>query len=140
MSLALAGAGRDEAAPPPTGDAEASRIFVFGNEFLEEDSFAHDVAVHLSGVRIVPCRSPDDLLDAEGKITILDVVKGIHEPLLVTDIAQLKTRNIMSLHDFDVGFFLTLMREMGEEKEVAIIGIPQVGNAPTMAEKVRSWI
>jgi len=113
-------------------------LYVFGNEFLAEDSFAHEVSKHLHA-NIIPCSSPDTLLDVEGDITILDVVKDIHEPMLLRP-NQIKTRNIVSLHDFDVGFFLNLMKELGNEQNIKIIGIPQEGNAEIIANKVKAWL
>jgi Ni,Fe-hydrogenase maturation factor len=115
-------------------------VHVFGNEYVKGDAFSHEVARHLHEVRIVECRSPDDLLDAEGEMIILDVVKGIHEPVLIKNIAQLKTRKLISLHDFDVGFFLNLMKELGMESEIKIIGIPESGDAKKIADKVKLWI
>jgi Ni,Fe-hydrogenase maturation factor len=115
-------------------------VYVFGNEFIAGDGFARQVASELKGVTIVHCRSPDDLLETDGEVVILDVVKGNVEPVVITDIAKLKTRKIISLHDFDLGFFLKLMKELGMEKKVKIIGIPEQGNAQEIAQTVISWI
>jgi Ni,Fe-hydrogenase maturation factor len=115
-------------------------VYVFGNEFIEGDGFARQVASELTGVTIVHCKSPDDLLDADDEVIILDVVKGGSDPIIITDIAKLKTRKIISMHDFDVGFFLSLMKEMGMERKVKIIGIPERGNAREIAQKVKLWI
>ncbi|OIO65381.1 hypothetical protein COY28_00660 [Candidatus Woesearchaeota archaeon CG_4_10_14_0_2_um_filter_57_5] len=117
-------------------------VYVFGNEYLAMDSFAHDIAALLrDSASFVHLASPDGLLDApEGTLTILDVVAGINEPLLITDIAQLKARNIMTMHDFDVGYFLNLLAALGMAKDIRIIGIPQHGDAAAIAEKVRPWI
>lgn len=115
------------------------RIFVFGNEYLDFDSFAGSVAKKFDDVNIIKCHSPDDLLEYND-ITILDVVKGIDEPILIKDVDQLKSRNIMSLHDFDLAYFLKLMKELDMGKKFKIIGIPQKGDADLIAKKVRPWI
>ena len=71
------------------------RVYVFGNEFLEEDSFAHEVAQHLQE-KIEKCRSPDDLLlSDQNPLVILDVVKNSKKVMMITDINQLKTINII---------------------------------------------
>jgi len=51
------------------------KLYVFGNEYLEQDSLARKVASYLDDVELVHCRSPDELLEAEGEIIILDVAK-----------------------------------------------------------------
>lgn len=116
-----------------------STVCVFGNEFLEEDALAGKVAKHIDA-KIVHCTSPDDLLLVDGDIIILDVVKGISEPVLITDVHKLKIRNLMSLHDFDVGFFLNLLNELGEKKSIRIIGIPVKGDPQKIAKVVGPWI
>jgi hypothetical protein len=116
------------------------KIYVFGNEYLENDNFAGKVAGQLHDVELVYCRSPDELLEAEGDITILDVVKNIKEPMMISDVSRLKVNNMMSLHDFDLGYFLNLMRELDMNKNIKIIGIPMNGIARDVAEKVDLWL
>ncbi|HLC50222.1 MAG TPA: hypothetical protein VJI97_02235 [Candidatus Nanoarchaeia archaeon] len=116
-------------------------LYVFGNEFLDDDKLAGIVSNNLKGnFKVERCRSPDDLLDAGKEIVILDVVKGIKEPIIIKDISKIKSRNLMSLHDFDLGFFLKLMEGMGINKKIKIIGIPQKGNAKDIAKEVERWI
>lgn len=111
------------------------KLFVFGNEYLEDDSMARRVAVHLNNVELVHCRSPEQLFGEEN-INILDVVKGVDKPIIITNISQLKTRNILSLHDFDLGFFLNLLKEMGQEPKIKIFGLPDKGDPIGFA----SWV
>lgn len=113
-------------------------VCVFGNEFLEDDSLAGKVAKHLDA-KVVYCTSPDDLLLVDEDFVILDVVKGISKPVLITDVHQLKTRTLVSLHDFDVGYFLHLLDEL-EKKSIRIIGIPIRGDPEEIARKVGPWI
>ena len=148
---------------------DVKKIYVFGNEYLEFDSFAGKVAEKLKNdFNIVHCRSPDDLIDVndvvchsgagkqccgkgigaaggensekETEMIILDVVKDIKEPIIITDPKQLKTRNILSLHDFDLAFFLNLIRELGEGKKIKIIGVPQKGDVEEIVKKVREYV
>ena len=123
-------------------------LYVFGNEYLEDDAFAKDVAKEIAkattkktinGLNIKLCSHPEILLDAEeDELLILDVVKDIKKPMLLTNISQLKTRKLVSFHDFDVGFVLQLMKSMGTDKK--IIGIPQKGDAKEIAHEVERWI
>ncbi|RJQ18155.1 hypothetical protein C4573_00345 [Candidatus Woesearchaeota archaeon] len=114
-------------------------VYVFGNEYLTEDNFAKEIAKDLQDVKLVYCTGPEELLDKK-KVIILDVVKNIQEPMIITDIDQLKSRSIVSMHDFDVAFFLKLLKEMGITQTIKIIGIPQSGDKEKIIAKVKSWI
>jgi len=112
-------------------------IYVFGNEHLEGDGLAREVASLLPlSFSVVHCRSPDELLEEKGEILILDVVRNIKKPMLIEDISRLKTRKMVSLHDFDVGYFLALLRELDPNQKVKIIGIPPQGDRKEIAKKV----
>ncbi len=114
------------------------KIYCFGNEFLEYDSLAKVIAdeIKIKDIEFIKCNSPEDIFLEEEKIIILDVVEEIKEVVLIDDIDQLKDNQITSLHDFDLSFFLKLKKELGEIKEVKIIGIPMKGDK----EKIKSSI
>jgi Ni,Fe-hydrogenase maturation factor len=116
------------------------KLYVFGNEYLEQDSLARKVASCLEDIELVHSRSPDDLLEAEGEMIILDVAKGITEPRLITDTSKLKAANIVSMHDFDLGYFLRLLDELGTPKKVKIIALPQNGDPLALSKQVQQWI
>ena len=113
-------------------------VYVFGNEWLKDDSLAKEVAqgIKQEKFHLKWCTSPDDLLDATEDLIILDVVKNIKKPMVIHNIHQLKTRKLMSLHDYDVGFFLTLMQKLGKIKKVMIIGLPEKGNKEVLRNEV----
>jgi hypothetical protein len=117
-------------------------IYVFGNEYLEFDNFAKEIANEIKGkANFIHCRTPDFLLDVdEEEITILDVVKGIKKTTIIKDISRIKANKLLSLHDFDLGYFLKLMKEMGTELKVSIIGIPQSGDTKKIAKQVEACI
>ena len=106
------------------------KIFCFGNEFIEQDSLAKTIADEIKEYKIIKCNKPDDLIHYEdlNNVIILDVVKGIDKPMLITDPDQLKTNQSISAHDFDLGFYLKLLKETGKIKNIKIIGIPQKGD------------
>ena len=113
-------------------------LYVFGNEYLEEDKLAREVADRLDNVKVVHCKSPEDLLEAGEEVMILDVVKGTDRIVIVTDPAKIKTNKLVSLHDLDLGFFLNLLKELGMGKKIKIIGIPQRGNPAKLAREVKA--
>ena len=114
------------------------KVYCFGNEFLENDSLAKEIAdeISVSGVEFVKCESPEEIFSEKGQIVILDVVEGISEAILIEDIDQLKDNKIISLHDFDLSFFLKLKKEIGEIKKIKIIGIPMRGDKEKIKEKI----
>ena len=67
--------------------------------------------------------NPEDILSADGDVVILDVVKNISKTRLLS-INDLKDRRLSSVHDFDLGFFLKLMKNTGIIGNLRIIGIP----------------
>jgi len=115
------------------------KIYCFGNEFLKEDSLAKEFADELDveGVEFVKCSSPEEVFEENSdKIVILDVVEGVNEVILIDNLSQLQTGNMVSLHDFDLAYFLKLMRRMGSLKEIRIIGIPMKGDK----EKIKNGV
>ena len=104
------------------------KILVFGNPYLKQDNLAVRVGKKLKvkGFEVVNCSSPDDLLNHDlSNSIILDVAQGISKVTFFTDIDSLEFSVIFSLHDFDLGFFLKLLKETGKVKKVNIIGVPQ---------------
>jgi len=106
------------------------KIYCFGNEFLENDSLAKKIAdeINIEGIEFIKCDSPTDIVLEEKEIIILDVVDGIDKTIIIEDINQLKDNKIFSLHDFDLSFFLQLMKKTEQINNVKIIGIPMRGN------------
>ena len=121
-------------------------VLTFGNPYLKEDNLAIRVAEliiqdKISGIKIVKCVSPDEILNYMDKeFIIFDVVKGAKDIMIIDDIDRLKSGRIVSLHDFDLGFFLKLMKETGKIEKLKIIGIPQEGNVKIIKKKVKDKI
>ncbi len=116
------------------------KILCFGNEFLKQDSLAKELADELKipNTEFIKCSSINDVLKAEGNIVLMDVVKGIKKVTIINDINKLKINRLYSLHDFDLGFFLKLLKETGKIKSITIIGIPQKGNKEEIKKQVYS--
>jgi Ni,Fe-hydrogenase maturation factor len=106
-----------------------NKILVFGNPYLKEDNLAVKVGkrLNLKDVDVVYCTKPDDLLNHDlNSSIILDVAKGIETVTLFDDVESLEFSVIFSLHDFDLSYFLKLLKETGKLERVNIIGIPQM--------------
>jgi Ni,Fe-hydrogenase maturation factor len=104
-----------------------NKILVFGNPYLEEDNLAVRVGkqLNIKGFEVVLCSKPDELLNHNlNNAVILDVAKGIEKVDFFDDIDSLEFSVIFSLHDFDLIYFLKLLKETGKLEKANIIGIP----------------
>lgn len=120
-----------------------NKILVFGNPYLKEDNLAVKIGeqINLKGFKIVNCSKPDDLLNHDiNKSIILDVAKGIDQITLFDDIDSLEFSVIFSLHDFDLGYFLKLLKETGKLEKANIIGIPVGYDEEKAAKEVKHLI
>jgi Ni,Fe-hydrogenase maturation factor len=117
-------------------------LLAFGNPYLNEDNLALQVADliikdRIKGLEVVKCVSPDEVLGYTDKdFFILDVAEGAKQATLIDDIDKLKSRSLCTLHDFDLGFFLKLMKETGKLDKVRIICIPQKGDINNIKKDV----
>ncbi len=98
------------------------KVFCFGNEWVEGDSLAKELAdeLEIDGVKFIKC---DDVEDVEDGV-ILDVVRGLDDVQVVTELDRFKSLQPCSAHDLDLAFFLKLLKEMGHLNEVKIICLP----------------
>ena len=116
---------------------------MFGNPYLKEDNLAVKIAkkIKVAGVEIVHCTNPDDLLNHDmNQSIILDVAKGIDKVDVFDDIDSLEFSVIFSLHDFDLSYFLKILKETGKLERVKIIGIPQTYDEARAVKEVKELI
>ena len=101
------------------------RILVFGNPYLEEDTLALKIAqsLEIPGVEFTITANLNDLLE-ERYDAIMDVAYGVPRVVLLNDLDKLREHKLVSLHDYDVTYFLKLMKAMGKLQHVNIIAIP----------------
>lgn len=68
---------------------------------------------------------PSENLEKEGRdLTIIDTAEGIEKVTVFTDIDSIKVSNICSLHDFDLGFSLKLLKKLGYVDSVKVFCVP----------------
>lgn len=116
-------------------------VLCFGNPYLSEDNMAVQIAQELTvaGFEFKILQNPDEVLNYKEnpRIFILDVFKNIDEVIIVDNIDKLSENKIYTMHDFDLGFFLKLMKRSGQIKEIIIIGLPQSGDKESIKTKVK---
>ena len=108
------------------------KVYVFGNEDLEDDSVSLSVAKKLEGevegVEFFYVKPNEDLPFAgEEEVFILDAVEGLTKVKIIEDIDKLSRIKSVSVHDFDLGFQLKYLKKLGKLEKVVIIGLPQAG-------------
>jgi len=118
------------------------KVSVFGNPDLKEDSLA---------VKLVPelkIEFPETEFKVEDPVeglkppknglwVILDVVKGIDEIRVFKDIDRLVDERRVSLHDYDVGMELKLLKKLGKIKKLKIIAVPMEMKKSRALEEIK---
>ena len=119
------------------------KILIFGNPLVEKDNLAVNLIPKLKQtfpkITFKHLDPTEDLASEieNNKLTILDVVEGINKPIIITNIEQLSTSKIYSMHDFDLAFNLKLLQKIGKLKEIEIIGLPMEMDKEEAFEEVR---
>ena len=107
-------------------------VLCFGNEFIKEDALAKEIVdeIKLENVEFKKCNAVDEVFSYKDyeNVLVLDVVRNANKVIFFDDIDKLQAHDMYSLHDFDLSFFLKLMKNIGKIKNIKIIGIPQKGN------------
>ena len=103
------------------------KIYVSGNPLVREDSLPLKLVPRLQkrfpSIQFHELEPTADL-PSERHLKILDTVIGIESVQVIRDIDKIVTGKVYSLHDFDLGFNLKLMKKTGRLRSVNIIGIP----------------
>jgi len=116
------------------------KILIFGNPLVPQDSLAINLIPKLQ--EQFPSKEflhldPTENLEQYGKhLTIIDVVHGIKEPIIITNPDKLSTQKISSMHDFDLTYNLKLLIQAKKIQTVKILGLPY----DMKEEKALEWI
>ncbi len=103
-------------------------IYVFGNPLLKEDSLPLKLLPELRkafpDLDFVEFDPSDNIHELGKELIIIDTVSGIKNVRIIENIGSIETDKIHSLHDFDLGQNLRLMKRLGMIEKVRIIGVP----------------
>jgi Ni,Fe-hydrogenase maturation factor len=106
-----------------------SVVLAYGSLAVPGDDIAFKIAAELEeahpNLEVVKTDRPEALLDYKDYdlIVILDAVKDLDKPSII-EVDNIKAKNISTLHDFDLGFFLTTLTTLESDLQVKIIGLP----------------
>jgi hypothetical protein len=110
------------------------KVYVFGNQNLEFDNNAIDVAKNIGTsfpeVEFVTVKLNQDLpFDNKQDVVLMDVVEGLTDVQLLEDdeLAKIVLPPRTTAHDFDLGFQLKYLKKLGKLGQIKIIGLPMLG-------------
>jgi Ni,Fe-hydrogenase maturation factor len=118
-------------------------IYVVGNLLVEEDNIALKIMNRLQNeFPHVEFREldPAENIPEEKELFLIDAAEGIESVLLLDDIDKIQRTQAYSLHDFDLGMTLKLMKKAGKLDKVKIICVPQRMEEQEAFEKVSDEI
>ncbi len=104
------------------------KILVFGNLLLKNDSMPLRLISNLA--KEFPyiefkAFDPNENMENEGReMNIIDTVEGIEKVTLITDIDSIKINRILTMHDFDLGYNLKLLKKLNYIDRVMVFGVP----------------
>jgi Ni,Fe-hydrogenase maturation factor len=120
------------------------KILVFGNLLVKKDSLPlrlmKRLQEELPSIDFKEFDAVEDLYQEGKDLNILDTVQGIKKVELITDIDIFITDKIYSLHDFDLGYTLKLMKKIDMIDKVKIFGIPMNMNEEEAFEQTKKLI
>ena len=118
-------------------------IYVFGNPLVREDSLPLKLIAKLRkefpSLVFKEFDTVEDL-EIEKELNIIDSVKGIKKVELIEDVDSIVTEKIYSMHDFDLGYNLKLLKKMKMVDKVRIFGIPMKINEKEAFEQLSKII
>ena len=101
------------------------KVLVFGSQNDPQAwEMTPQLRKRLPDTEFINTDNPQDLLEARGEVCIIDVVRGLENPQPIS-VDQLAERKLYTAHDFDLGYFLKLLKGSGMIDDFRIIGIPE---------------
>lgn len=108
-------------------------IYIFGNPLLSFDQLPLRLVNVLKrdfpGLVFTIMDPNENLKPQNGRLVLIDTIEGIKKVVLIKNMEQIKkTCTPCSLHDFDLGFNLKILKKIGELKKILIFGVPMRGD------------
>ncbi len=104
------------------------KILIFGNPLIEKDSLPLKLLPKLKeqvpNIEFIEF-DPTEGLEKQGRsLIILDCVEDIEKVQIIDSIDKIQTNKLYSMHDFDLGYNLKLLKKLNLIDDIKIIGVP----------------
>ena len=83
---------------------------------------------------------PSENMPEDEYLVIIDSAEGIEKTVVLMDIDKISSGKLYSLHDFDLGFTLKLMKKAGKLKEIKLICVPRHLDEDTALKEISAEI
>ena len=104
------------------------KILVFGNPLVEEDSLPIKLLPQLQKafprIEFKEIDSAEQVEDEGLDLVIIDAVSGIKKVEAISDLDSIQLEKIYTMHDFDLGITLKLLKKMRKIDSALIFGVP----------------
>jgi len=121
------------------------KILVFGNPLIKKDEISLKLIRKLREIfpkiEFIEMDPTEEIQKYGREIIIIDAVENVRKVTLIDffsseDFEKIKLNNNYSLHDFDLGYNLRLLKKMKLIDRVKIIGIP-IKNKENFSELIK---
>ncbi|MFH1290717.1 MAG: hypothetical protein ABIH92_04895 [Nanoarchaeota archaeon] len=116
-------------------------IYILGNPSFESDSLPVKLLPKLQSslpeFKFIHL-DPTENLPEEEHLILIDTILNLKEIKVLTNIDKIQSSPNVSMHDFDLGFQLKLMKKLGKIDKVTIIGVPDKGDEEQTLNKIKS--
>lgn len=117
------------------------KVSVFGNPDLTSDSLPlrllTDLEKELPQVEFIHQDPNEECQPLDSKEWwIIDTIKGINKVELIEDIDKFKNQPRVTMHDFDLGMQLKLIKKINPDLKIRIIGVPEAGEAHRIINEI----
>jgi Ni,Fe-hydrogenase maturation factor len=120
------------------------RFYVLGNLLVKVDSLPVKIIPLLKKEmpehEFIEFDPSEDFLPENKSLNLIDTVLDITEVKLINDIDKIIVQKAYSLHDFDLGYNLKLMKKFGMIEKVNIIGVPSTLKENEAVEQIKKMI
>lgn len=103
------------------------KIHILGNPFIKIDSLPLKLIPKLKqefpDIEFVEY-DPTEEIETPEEFIIIDTVLDIEKVIVFEDIDKIQTGKVCSLHDYDLGMHLKLLKKLNKLKSIKIIGVP----------------